>query len=416
MDKRVSNVKQSKVRKQKFSHDQYWCLGYTEVYKNKTERDFKTVIKARSAELAKNILIKRLKEDKFFLKIRTVSSSMVHAKWQIAALRRPLSVTQWEAIRAISFPNDWNRLFKFEKPRREGQLNRYNVPRTILTEEHKNKLKTAALDLVEKYVRNSFKPLCPELIKECSSPNHPMRKGFASMDNPEHRAKELQYLKDLMKDHGGNIAYAKDTIKRHRTALVRAMRRFPEVDWKKEFPLTYTRPAPNSMESAESRNKLSETLRKMGHKPPPNKKGTKQYKKWKKAITATWEAKKEKLYSQWKERVIDALRENDHKRTETAEALGTTNSHLIRLMKRFVEEDPEFEKEFWSPEISMRLKNASCRKTRKENRLKFIKENKHLILQAYYQNEETDYKAAKLFKVDTRTFRRWREEIEQYEE
>jgi hypothetical protein len=84
-------------------------------------------------------------------------------------------------------------------------------------------------------------------------------------------------------------------------------------------------------------------------------------------------------------------------------------------MKRFVKEDSEFEKEFWSKEISMRLKEASCRKTRKENRLKFIKENKHLIMQAYYQEGKLDHQAAKIFKVDTRTFKSWREDIEKHE-
>tara|TARA_Y100000593_G_C4040452_1_gene204866 strand:- start:220 stop:477 length:258 start_codon:yes stop_codon:yes gene_type:complete len=84
-------------------------------------------------------------------------------------------------------------------------------------------------------------------------------------------------------------------------------------------------------------------------------------------------------------------------------------------MKRFVAEDSKFEKEFWSKEISMRLKEASCRKTRKVNRLKFIKENKHLIMQAYHQEGKVDHKAAKIFKVDTRTFKQWREDIEKHE-
>ena len=104
----------------------------------------------------------------------------------------------------------------------------------------------------------------------------------------------------------------------------------------------------------------------------------------------------------------------DHKRTETAHDLDITPSHLVRLMNRFVAEDPEFKKEFWSPEISMKLKEASCRKTRKKNRLKFIKENKHLILQAYHQNSKLDRKAAKNFLTSqTRTFAKWREEVEE---
>ncbi len=417
MDKRPrSKIKQKTVRRKKFSHNQYWCLSYTECYQSGLERDFKTIIKARSAALAQEILISRLQEDPQFLKVRSVSSSMVHECWHIADLRRKLSIEQWEAIRNVSFPNDWNKVFKFEKKRNKGQLNRYNVPSRALSDAHKAKLAKACNKLVEVHIKDSFKPLCPELRALCSSPkyckNSSQRKGFTTKRDEEHMEMELNYLKKVMKKYHGNINWAADGTKTNRSSFRRALKRFPEVDWKSEFPLTKTRPMPaNSMASPESRAKLANTLRDMGHKPPPNKKGSPQYKKWKKKITATWKAKKAKLYGTWKERVIEALRENEHKRTETAEALGITNSHLVRLMKRFVKEDSEFEKEFWSKEISMRLKEASCRKTRKENRLKFIKENKHLIMQAYHQEGKADHKAAKIFKVDTRTFKHWREDI-----
>ncbi len=115
MDKRPrSKIKQKTVRRKKFSHNQYWCLSYTECYQSGLERDFKTIIKARSAALAQEILISRLQEDPQFLKVRSVSSSMVHECWHIADLRRKLSIEQWEAIRNVSFTNDWNKVFKFE--------------------------------------------------------------------------------------------------------------------------------------------------------------------------------------------------------------------------------------------------------------------------------------------------------------
>jgi len=411
-----SKIKQKDVRRKKFSHNQYWGISYTECYKSGGERDFKTIIKARSAELAKEILVARLKEDEGFLKIRTVTISMVHDCWHIADLRRKLSIGQWEAIRNISFPNDWNKIFKFEKKRIKGQFNRYNVPHTVLSEEHRAKLTKACAKLVQTHLKDSFKPLCPELAEICASKKYCktscQRKGFATLRDPRHVTLELAYLKRVMKKYHGNINWAADATNNHRSVFRRALKRFPEVDWKTEFPLTQTRPpAQNSMASPESRAKLAKTLREMGHRPPPNQKGTKQYAKWLNSITPTLKTKKEKLYRGWKERLVGALRENHHKRTETAEALGISVGYMNRLMNRFAKEDHEFEKEFWSPEISLRLKEESCRKTRKKNRLKFIKENKHLIMQAYYQNEQLDHKAAKIFKVDTRTFTRWREEI-----
>jgi len=421
MDNRPrSKIKQKNVRRQKFSHTQYWCLSYTECYKAGPERDFKTIVKARSADLAKEILLARLKEDENFRKIRSVGVSMVHDCWHIADLRRTLSIEQWEAIRNVSFPNDWNKVFKFEKKRIKGQLNRYNVPRTKISKEHKAKLVKACHTLVEAHIKDSFKPLCPKLRKICSAPKYcktsSQRKGFATTKDPEHVAMEVAYLKKVMKKYHGNINWAADGTKTNRSSFRRALKRFPEVDWKKEFPLTKTRPIPaNSMDSPEARAKLANTLRKLGHKPPPNKKGTPQYEKWLKAITPTLKTKKEKLYASWKERLIDALRDNNHKRAETAEALGISVGYMNRLMSHFAQEDSDFKKEFWSREIAMRLKKASCRKTRKANRLKFIKENKHLIMQAYYQEDKLDHKAAKIFKVDTRTFKRWREDIEKHE-
>ena len=421
MDNRPrAKIKQKEVRTKKFSHNQYWCVSYTECYTTGAERDFKTIIKARSSQLAKEILISRLKEDKNFLKVRSVTTSMVHNCWHIADLRKKLSIKQWAAIRNIAFPNDWNKIFKFEKQRIKGQFNRYNVPHTILSKEHKAKLAKACEKLVNKYIKGSFKPLCPALRKICATDKYckedGQRRHFTNLRNLEHAQMELTFLKEAMTKYHGNIQFCADALNVHRSCFRRALGRFPDVDWEREFPLTYTRaPKQNSMDSPQSRAKLANTLREMGHRPPPNKKGTPQYAKWLKAITPTLKTKKEKLYSGWKDRLVTALREHAHKRTETAEALGISVGYMNRLMNRFAKEDSEFEKEFWSPEISLRLKNEACKRTRQQNRLAFIKENKHLILQAYYQYGQEDCKAAKIFKVDTRTFTRWRKEIEQHE-
>lgn len=417
MDNRPrSKIKQKVVRRRKFSHNQYWCVSYTECYKTGPERDFKTIIKARSAALAKGILKSRLKEDNNFLKIRSATTSMVHECWHIADLRKKLSIKQWESIRNVSFPNDWNKVFKFEKKRIDGQFNRYNVPHTVLSEEHKDKLVKSVNKLVDTYIRGSFKPMCPELKEICSTDKYcketGQRRHFAKLDNPQHAQMELTFLKDTMATCHGNIQLACDSLGVHRSCFRRALFRFPDVDWQKEFPLTYTRPPKrNSMASPESRAKLSNTLREIGHRPPPNKKGTPQYRKWLKTITPTLKSKKEALDADWKSKLTTVLRKHDHKRQESANELGVTISAMVRRMSEIAKEDPEFKEEFLSRELSLRLKEASCKKTRKGNRLKFIKENKHLILQAYHQNNQLDHKAAKIFKVDTRTFTRWRGEI-----
>jgi len=415
-----SKISQSKWRNTKFSHDQYWSLSYTEVDNQGGERDFKTIIKSRSAALAREILEERLKEDPSFNKIRSVTVSMIHKTWLGSAHRRSLSISEWKSIRNISFPNDWNRVFKFEKKRIKGQKNRFNVPSRPLTGEHKKALRKAANKLVDTYVRGSFRPLCPALKKLCNQRSYykknSQRKGFASLYNKDQAAQELAFLKNLMKECGGNLAYAADTLKVGRSSFYRALKRFPEVDWHEEFPLTYQRvPEKNSMACPEARAKLAATLKRIGHRPPLNKKGTPSYKKWKRKITATWSKKQKEIEATWKKKLIRVLRDNDHKRAESAEALGITVPSMTRIISNIAKKDPAFKAEFMYPELSLRLKIASTKKRRHENRLKFLKENKHLILQAYYQNGQSDCAAAKALKMDTRTVTKAREEIEKYE-
>ena len=149
---KVSKVNQKKSRKQKFSVDRYWCVSYTEKYKDTSERDFKTVVKARSAELAKIILKDRLSEDKYFSSIVSPICSLIHSKWNIRAFCKPLTITQWAAIRAVAFPNDRNKVFKFEKKRREGQVNRFNTTQRDLSDKRKSELRVMAIDLSKQYL------------------------------------------------------------------------------------------------------------------------------------------------------------------------------------------------------------------------------------------------------------------------
>ena len=154
---KVSKVNQKKSRKQKFSVDRYWCVSYTEKHKDSSERDFKTIIKARSADLAKEILTDRLNEDKDFHSIASPTCSLIHSKWNIRAFCKPLTVTQWAAIRAVAFPNDRNKVFKFEKKRKEGQVNRFNTTQGNLSDERKSELRAMAFDLSQQYIKNTFK-------------------------------------------------------------------------------------------------------------------------------------------------------------------------------------------------------------------------------------------------------------------
>tara|TARA_Y100001963_G_scaffold56242_1_gene78650 strand:- start:5777 stop:7039 length:1263 start_codon:yes stop_codon:yes gene_type:complete len=413
---KVSKVDQKKSRRQKFSSDRYWCISYTEKSIHGVERDFKTFIKARSAKLATEILEGRLKEDKEFSRMSTAVASLVHKKWNIRALHKPLTISQWAAVRALSFPNDRNKVFKFEKERQKGQVNRLNTAQKELSEERKTHLRKMAYNLSQEYLKDTFKPLCPKLREECTQRAYKARKGYASLNNPDHKERELTFLRNLMQECGGNKQYAADSIGVSRSVLYRALKRFKgDVDWEKEYPLTYTRPVPNTMECPKARANLARTLKKIGHRPPPNKRGTPQYKKWKKTISASWKEKSAKMTAEWKNKLIKALRDNHHHRQNTATALGISVGYMNRLMTDFAKEDPEFYKEFRHPDVIQALRTQSIQKTKADKQANFVKENKHVIMQAYYQNDKSDNKACKLFKVCRTTFRAWRESIENNE-
>jgi hypothetical protein len=424
-----SKIKQNWARKHTFQHNQYWCLVYTECYKGGKERDFKIFVKARSSDLALNILMLRLQEDDTFLKVRSVTTSIVHDCWHVGDLGRKLSVKEWESIRNVSFPNDWNRIFKFEKKRTKDQFNRFNVPHKTLPKEHNRKFQKASKKMVEKYLVGSFKPACPKLRKICYSDeyceNSSRRRGYASLQNKDHKEMELAYLKKIMKKYHGNVNWAADAtsisaetpigVESARRSLRNALKRFPEVDWHKEFPLTRRRVCEkNAMDNPESRAKLSQSLRKIGHKPPPNIKGTEQYKKWRASSDATWKVKKAKLYSDWKKRLAEALRKHNNKRLEASGELGISKPHFSRLLRRFAAEDEEFRKEFYLPEILEKARVEASIKTKRSKYLSNLKRNKHSILQAYYQNGESDCEAGKVLNVGTRTVTKAREDIEKY--
>ena len=63
---------QAKYRREVFNVHQYWNINYTEKYFNGVEKDFKTFIKAKSYESAKEILGKRLLQEDPSIKVKAV--------------------------------------------------------------------------------------------------------------------------------------------------------------------------------------------------------------------------------------------------------------------------------------------------------------------------------------------------------
>ena len=115
---------QSVFRKTYFHFDQYWSVHYTEKYCNGKEKDFKTVIKARSSDLAKEILVKKTKEDHPEVKLKAITTFMFHKDGEINGVH--LNMGDWALIRQACFPNEVSIIFKYNQPRPKGYNNRFN--------------------------------------------------------------------------------------------------------------------------------------------------------------------------------------------------------------------------------------------------------------------------------------------------
>ena len=115
---------QVKLRNEIFSFDQYWCLHFTERYVDGSEKDFKCVVKARSAYFAKKILLLKTKYDQPETKVKSISAYMFRRNSQINT--KHLDLKDWDCIKKCSFPNELDILFKYHNPRPAGYTNRFN--------------------------------------------------------------------------------------------------------------------------------------------------------------------------------------------------------------------------------------------------------------------------------------------------
>ena len=124
----IMSKTQKKARNTKYQFDQYWAIHYTEVFLNLKERDYKVIIKARSAELAKSILKKKVKEDNSRNKITNLQIYMLKPKMALNKLR--LTIGDWKHVHQASFPNVCNvciirEYFKPELSRIASSRNHY---------------------------------------------------------------------------------------------------------------------------------------------------------------------------------------------------------------------------------------------------------------------------------------------------
>lgn len=118
---------QKEFRNTVFNFDQYWIISYTEIYQDKSEKDYKTFIKSKSYDLAKNILKSKLLEGD--VKIKSLQGFMLHKDYKRSigeGISRRLDLEDWDQIKKCAYPNENDFLFKYETQRPKGYSNRFN--------------------------------------------------------------------------------------------------------------------------------------------------------------------------------------------------------------------------------------------------------------------------------------------------
>lgn len=210
--------RQTKYKKQKFSYDQYWYILYTEISSDKTELDFKTIIKARSASSAKAILNKKVKEDDESAKVKSFQIFMLCSKCRVDGLR--LNIEDWSHIHKAAFPNAANHLFKYIIPRPKHFNSRYGFTRQPTnakkyTKGHK--LNSTVPDSQKPYMQCRFGKWVPWPKEEREAFKEKIKLHLSLNDNNRTRAAK-------------SLGVYPRTLNRWMTE------KFVDVDWRKEFP------------------------------------------------------------------------------------------------------------------------------------------------------------------------------------
>ena len=117
---------QSIARKKIYSTVQPWIIYFTERYADQQEKDFFTFVKAKSANMARTILVDKLKDDDSTVIVKSLQVFLLHKNYRNRKTGQTLDIENWGKIHEASFPNVPNFLYKQEVPRPDGFNTRFN--------------------------------------------------------------------------------------------------------------------------------------------------------------------------------------------------------------------------------------------------------------------------------------------------
>lgn len=113
-----NTLKQNSFKNKKFSIDQYWKIYFTQCDHFSWEKEYITIVKARSFDYAISILKKKLSKDKVNTSFKNFKGHMFHKNYQFVkkggtTKSKLITIKDWEDIRNCAFPNENNFLFKY---------------------------------------------------------------------------------------------------------------------------------------------------------------------------------------------------------------------------------------------------------------------------------------------------------------
>jgi len=398
-----SNV-QNKHRFKKFSSNQYWVVHFSEMLGGELLGNYRTLIKARSGELAKEILLKRISEENKDIKLISILFYFFHKGFsRFSGVKLNSSISTWDHIRKISFPNEFNKIFKLEKDKKYSYLHPMGRGEQHVSKELNN-ARIARLKKFSDKKRGCVLPKSPEAKKQFG------KKTYVSLRDISFKKMEIKFLKGLMKKNKGNKSACGDELGITSSAFRRYLKKFDEIDWNKEYPLTGTRVRRKHTEAQRLGHiEAVKTLKSRGHKFFNFKNREEVLNKAKKTREKTWRRKKEENLKKIKTPFLNVLRKNNFHQIRTSEELGMSIawvSNTIRNLKIFY---PNFKKEF--DEVKDEKRNENHSFSKRKRRMDQLNACKHNILEAYHQFDGNSRQASKYLGMSPSTFRNFVKDI-----
>tara|TARA_R110000824_G_scaffold145204_1_gene313434 strand:+ start:80 stop:1144 length:1065 start_codon:yes stop_codon:yes gene_type:complete len=353
MGRKKKNIQQ-KFRQEQFKHDQFWNISYTEKYSDSFEKDFKTVIKAKSYSGAKDILLLKLEEDDPSVEAKAIQGFMFHKTYRIFhPCYKQLGVKEWEHIHNCAFPNENNVLFKMEMPRPEWKTNRFNGS-------GKNNLSHIKKFGFKKGEDNWAVINVKGKILDADERADKIYKGKWVEWKEEDRNQKKNEVIDALNKADNVRKRASELLGINRNTLYYLFKKFPEVDWAEEYPAPPpSRPTPSKEELSRRSQKGWATMKKRGVVPFGGSSNTPE--SIKKSIASrkkTMDDRRNKKLLNLEPKIRKALSANKNSRKLAAKYLNIKESYLAKCMyeiKKFM--GINWSKEYPNRNINIKYRN-----------------------------------------------------------